>query len=122
METRLEGGSGTIDGVADRIGRRAPFTETRLQVADRGGVGSPAGIVALNVTVTSPAGAGFVTVYPCDAPRPPTSNLNFVAGDTVANAAMVRPGADGTVCVYTMSDTEVIVDVVGAQSAGWPRT
>ncbi len=27
---------------------------------------------------------------------------------------------DGTVCVYTMSDTEIIIDVVGAQAATWP--
>jgi len=122
LETRIEGGSGTIDNVDDRVGRRVPSSETRLLVAGRGGVRSPSGVVALNVTVTTPATAGFLTVYTCDTPRPPTSSLNFVAGATVANSVMVRPADDGTVCVYTMSDTDVIVDVIGAQSAVWPPT
>jgi hypothetical protein len=93
---------------------------TRLQVAGRGGVDSPSGVLALNVTVTAPATAGFVTVFTCDTPRPPTSNLNFVAGATVANSVMVQPATDGSVCLYTMSETDLVVDVVGAHRAVWP--
>jgi hypothetical protein len=122
METRLEGGSGTIDGTADRIGRRQASTTTQLSVAGRGGVEAPAGVVALNLAVTAPATDGFVTVYACDRPQPPTSSLNFMAGATVANSVMVRPAADGTICLYTLSDTEIIVDVAGAQPATWPPT
>src|SRR5204862_2913781 len=35
--------------------------------------------VALNVTATEPERAGYLTVYPCDQPRPTASNVNFVA-------------------------------------------
>ena len=51
--------------------------------------------VSLNVTVTegeSPSvGGGYVTVFPCGT-RPEASNLNFVAGRTVANAVWCRFG------------------------------
>ena len=41
------------------------------------GVPADAKAVSLNVTATGTTGAGYVTVYPCDAARPETSNLNF---------------------------------------------
>ena len=74
---------------------------------------SSATAVALNVTVTKPQGAGFITVYPCSAERPNASNLNYVAGDTVANNVIAPIGSNGFVCVYTQSTTDVIVDVSG---------
>ena len=49
--------------------------------------------LSLNVTVTESeqpsVGGGYVTVFPCGT-RPEASNLNFVAGETVANAVL-RP-------------------------------
>lgn len=67
----------------------------------------------LNVTVTEPATAGFVSVYPSGSPRPATSSVNFTAGQTVAN--LVTVPYTGGVDVYNSSGrTDVIVDLVGS--------
>ena len=70
--------------------------------------------IAVNVTVDGPAAAGYATVYPCGGQPPLASNLNFAAGQTVANAAISAVGADAKVCVFTTADTRLIVDVTGA--------
>jgi hypothetical protein len=85
-----------------------------LQVAGQGGVpASGALAVTMNVTVTEPEAAGFVTIYPCDAPRPEASNLNFAAGETVPNLATVKLSAAGTVCLYAQRTTHLVADVSG---------
>src|SRR5690606_31352605 len=45
------------------------------------------------------------------------SNVNFVAGQTIANAVTVDLSEDGEVCVYTSVGTHLVIDVNGAQSA-----
>jgi hypothetical protein len=75
--------------------------------------------VMLNLTVTDALGAGFLTAYPCAAGRPPTSNLNFVAGDVVANFVVVQPDASGDVCIYAHNTTHVVVDLMGTVSTGF---
>ena len=77
------------------------------------GVASNATSVVINVTVTNPQAAGFVTVYPCDGPRPNASSVNFVAGATVPNLTETRISASGQVCIYTSALTDVIADVTG---------
>jgi hypothetical protein len=42
------------------------------------------------------------------------SNLNYAAGETVANVVMVRPDGEGRVCVVSHSATDLVVDVTGA--------
>jgi acetyl esterase/lipase len=68
--------------------------------------------VSLNVTVTAPTGPGFVTVYPCGT-RPEASNLNYAAGQTVANAVIAPVGIDGEICLYSLADTHILADVNG---------
>ena len=46
-------------------------------------------------------------------PSRPTSNLNFAAGQTVANFAAVNVGAGGRICVTSPVTTHVIVDATG---------
>ncbi|MEO5842659.1 MAG: hypothetical protein ABIQ73_12735, partial [Acidimicrobiales bacterium] len=74
--------------------------------------------VVLNVTVDRPDASGFVTVFPCGGLLPLASNVNFVAGQTVANSVTVAVGAAGRVCVYTSTATHLVVDVTGAFSPG----
>ena len=83
------------------------------------GVPADAVAVSLNVTATGTTGAGFVTVYPCDAAQPNTSNLNFVGGQTIANAVLAKPSAAGTICLFNSIGTELIVDVGGYLPAGF---
>src|SRR5205823_4736658 len=77
----------------------AARTATTLTVAGRAGVptmgaNGPVAVV-LNVTVSQPQTAGYLTVYPDQTARPPTSNLNFGAGQTVANLVVATLGANG---------------------------
>jgi hypothetical protein len=111
LESRI--GLSTVDGLFNGIGTPAPGSVTQVQVAGRGGVPTGAGAAMLNVTVTGGAGSGFVTVYPCDAPLPRASNLNYTAGQTIPNAVFAKLAANGTVCLYTSNRTDVLVDVVG---------
>ncbi|MGW6786649.1 PKD domain-containing protein [Streptomyces sp. NPDC054987] len=82
--------------------------------------GVPEGVtaVALNVTVTNPREAGHLSVFPGGGTVPITSNVNFTAGQTVANAVIVPVGKDGSISVRNgaWAGTDVIVDVVGYYS------
>lgn len=68
---------------------------------------------ALNVTVINPAAQGYLTVYPCGASRPLSSNLNFAKGQTVANGVIAPVSSMGQVCIYSSTDTDIVVDLEG---------
>ncbi|MCO1596190.1 right-handed parallel beta-helix repeat-containing protein [Micromonospora sp. RHAY321] len=70
--------------------------------------------VVLNVTVTQPSTAGFLTVYPDGAPLPTSSNVNFVANETVPNLATV-PMTNGKLRFRNSSGgtVHVIADLQG---------
>ena len=77
-----------------------------------------AGIAAVtaNITVTDTTSGihgGYVTAHPCGTALPNVSTLNFTTGRTVANAAIVPVGADGTICIDVYGLAHVIVDVTG---------
>jgi len=75
--------------------------------------------VVMNVTVTSPVAAGFVTVFPCDVDEiPNVSNLNFVAHQDVPNLVSVPVSFDGTVCMVTSATTDLIADLAGTYEFG----
>ena len=86
-----------------------------LTVTNRVAIPANADAVDLNLTVTSPAGGGWLTVYPCGSPQPNSSNLNFAAGQTIPNQAWVRlpPSPDNLVGVFNGSSgtTQVVLDV-----------
>ena len=76
-------------------------------------VPNSATLVALNITAFQPSGPGFVTVWPCGSNRPETSNLNYGGGQIIANNVLAPIGDDGTICLYSLVTTDVIVDVSG---------
>lgn len=84
-----------------------------VKVGGSFGVPANAAAVVLNVTATQPSGAGHLRVYPCGQPLPTASTLNYIAGASVANGAIVALGTEGKVCVYSPTTTHVLVDVAG---------
>jgi hypothetical protein len=68
---------------------------------------------SINVTVVMPGASGFMTVWPCGVARPFVSNLNYIAGDIVPNGVIAPIGSNGKVCFYSLSDTDLVVDVAG---------
>lgn len=111
LETRPIPGFTTFDGAYQGIGRAGSESETRVQIAGRANVPVDAESVFLNITAVFPEGPGFLTAYPCGAARPQTSNVNYQAGHVVPNAVLVRLGDAGAVCIYTLTATDIVVDV-----------
>jgi hypothetical protein len=94
---------------AAAVGAHATVT---LQVTGKVTIPVDAVAVALNVTVVSPPAAGFVTVWGSGT-RPATSNLNYLAGQTVANAVLTPLTSTGTVELYNSSagTAQLLADV-----------
>ncbi len=113
LETRSGPKDKTFDGQFQGIGARGAGTTTELTVAGRAGVPSNAASVMLNVTAVTPAAAGYLTVYPCGTTKPLASNVNYVAGQVVPNAVLVKIGTAGKVCIYTSAATHIVTDVNG---------
>jgi alpha-tubulin suppressor-like RCC1 family protein len=112
LDTRSPAGR-TVDGRFQAVGRIVAGGTFELAVAGRGGVPATAASVSMNVTAALTGGAGYLTVFPCGVAVPDASNVNFAAGETVPNAAFVRIGAAGKVCLFSSATTDVIVDVSG---------
>jgi hypothetical protein len=75
-------------------------------------VPASAAAVAVNLTITEPAAAGFVTIFPCQSSLPVVSNINYVAGQVVAN--LVQSGsAGGAICVHSRARTHIVLDLQG---------
>lgn len=117
MDTRASTTGATSDGLFAGAGVVPLGSVTPLRVNGRGGV-PEATTVVLNVTVTEPAAAGYVTVYPCgpdpgNTDPPNASNLNYAPQQTVANGVLVKVGTGGDVCLYNSQPTHLVVDVTG---------
>jgi hypothetical protein len=78
------------------------------------GIPDGVGAYSLNVTVTNTQGPGFILIYPQGGAQPAVSTVNYVAGQTVANAAIVPAGTNGGVTVISgVSGTDLIIDING---------
>src|SRR5216683_2873537 len=98
-------------GFSAPLGAGATFTVT---VAGHGGVPSAgATAVIINVTVANPTAASDLVVSPSGVAST-TSDLNWVAGQTVPNLVVVKLSALGKIDITNaFGTTNVIVDVVG---------
>jgi len=76
----------------------------------------------MNVTVTGATNSGYVTAYPAGATLPTASNINFAAGQTIANLVSVKLGTSGQVTIHNGSTgpVQLIADVAGYYLAGTP--
>jgi hypothetical protein len=69
---------------------------------------------SLNITVTNTLGPGFIALYPTGGSAPGVSTLNYLAGQTIANAAIVPAGSGGAItAVAGVSGTDLIIDING---------
>ncbi len=99
-----------------------PGSSLSVQVAGVGGVPTTGATAAtLNVTVTGTTASSYLTIWPAGGARPTASNLNWTAGQTVANLTEVQLGSGGQVAVYNESGlADVVVDVQGYATDGAP--
>jgi hypothetical protein len=108
-DTRGNGFAGAFGPPALIVGATRDFP-----VAGECGVPANAQAVSFNFTVTNTAGPGFLLVYPAGGSVPNSSTLNYVAGQTVANAAVIGLGAGGAITAAPgVSPMDFIIDVNG---------
>jgi hypothetical protein len=69
--------------------------------------------VFINVTSTGSNAPGFVTVWDCEGARPTASTLNYEPGAVIPNLAVAELSATGSICLYTLSASDLIVDLMG---------
>ena len=112
LETRDGVGLSTVDGAHEGVGVRPAGDVYVLPVVGRGGVPS-SGVDAavLNVGAVRPSGNGHVTVYPCGE-KPVASSLNFLDANN-PNEVIAKLSGSGSVCLFTSTPTDLIVDVTG---------
>ncbi|MFJ9548449.1 hypothetical protein [Streptomyces erythrochromogenes] len=105
----------TRSGVGGSNRPVGPYGVARVKVGGNSGIPADATAVALNLTVVSPRSGGHITAYPSGTVQPTTSNVNFVAGQTVPNMTIVPVGADGYVELANRSygDVDLVADVTG---------
>lgn len=76
----------------------------------------PSTATGISYNLTVPTGInGFLTVYPADAARPLSSNINPVAGEGVkSNSGIVGLSATGAIKVYTLTGpVDALLDITG---------
>lgn len=118
LETRSGPGAATVDGQHLGVGKVTKSTSYTLDVAGRGGVDPAATAVMLNVTAVFPEDLGFLTVYPCTAQPPQASHVNYFPGDVAPNSVLAKISDQGTVCVFTLATTDIVIDVTGYVPVG----
>ncbi|MGQ0832806.1 MAG: S8 family serine peptidase [Microthrixaceae bacterium] len=104
----------TRSGNGPRLGALGPASTFSLRVARIHRVPADAAAVMLSVIAVNPSAGGFLTVFPGQSTRPPTSSLNFRPGTVVPNAVIVRVGTNGSVAFYNSGgNTHVVSDLAG---------
>ncbi len=105
-------------GVTGPVAAQGTITVDPQTASGFAAVGAYAAVV-VNVTVTAPGKAGWLTVFPSDASLPTASNLNFVAGQTVPNLVKINVGPDGKFKINNTGGgvnpgtVQIVVDIVG---------
>lgn len=119
LDTRTSGD--TVDGESEKGGLVAANAVVEVRVRNRAGVPMTSPAVVLNITAVSPAGTGFVTVWPCDETKPLASNLNVTAGVNRANVVVAKVASSGPkadkVCLSPSVSMHLLADASGFFSA-----
>lgn len=77
------------------------------------GIPTTATSVSANLTAINPTGIGHLTVYPANVPTTLASTLNYKAGNTRANNAILTVDAIGQIEVVTAFPVDLVLDVNG---------
>jgi hypothetical protein len=88
----------------------------RFTLAGQCGIPSSARTVSVNVTVSQATAAGHLRLFPGGAPLPAASTVNYRAGETRANNAILVLGTAGDVAVYvgqSSGTVHLMLDVNG---------
>jgi hypothetical protein len=108
------------NGARNRYVGKVGTTPLAVKVTGVGPVSPQAAAVLLNVTAVGPDYEGFLQVYACGT-TPTFSNLNYRAGQVLANASISGVDGGGRVCLKSSTPTPVIVDVLGWFGASGQR-
>ncbi|MEO8349561.1 MAG: tail fiber domain-containing protein [Acidobacteriota bacterium] len=115
VDTRGNGFTGDY-GPPALVGNGAPRTFD-ISAGPCSGIPANAGAYSINVAAILPASDGFLTVFPTGAPQPASSDLNFLAGEVVANAIVAPAGSNGSIDVFVNVSTHMILDINGYYAA-----
>jgi Domain of unknown function (DUF4331) len=115
LETRATFGQKGYSGAKPAAGSTIELDVTQVGANQ---VAADAEAVFVNVTAVNADGAGFVTVWDCDVARPTSSALNYEQGSSLPNLMVAPIGDDGTICLFTLASTDLLVDVLGQVPAG----
>jgi glucose/arabinose dehydrogenase len=95
--------------------RLGPTSDRAFTIIGRCGIPASARAISVNLTITEPTDAGYLIVFPGGAP-PLSSNINFRAGQTRANNAILNLGAAGEIvvrCGMSSGGVHALLDVTG---------
>lgn len=106
-----------IDTRDDPPGRVSADTAIVVDVSDHVPDGTTA--IAAYVSATNTLGPGFLTAYDCSTERPQASAANHAGGETRGAVAITPIATDGTFCLYTLAEADLLVDL---QAAFVPET
>jgi hypothetical protein len=81
------------------------------------GIPPTAKALSVNVTVTAPGAAGNIRLFPAGLPVPTVSAINYAAGQTRANNAVILLNSSGEMAAFagqaSGTTTHLVVDVNG---------
>ena len=104
-----------LDGNERMICNREFAVEPNWRVAIDPGAPATATAAVVNLTATTVTQSGFFSLESCArraTTYPETSNINFVAGQDVANLAIIPLDNDGRFCLFHSTRAHGIVDVI----------
>ncbi len=106
-------GTGTPYSTGVKLG---PGANMLIQIAGAAGVPVLGGATAIvgNLTVTGGTATSYLTAYPANIAAPTASNINFVAGQTIANQITVALDTNGGIRIRNKAGSvHVILDLAG---------
>jgi hypothetical protein len=101
-----------IDTREDEPGHLDARSAVEVDVSDHVPEGTTA--IAAYVSATRTGGNGYLTAYECSSDRPTASNANYRRAEARGAVAITPIGPEGTFCLYTHADADVIVDLQAA--------